>query len=180
MSCRRLNSFGSRVDVRAIRHGMPNISAKQSQNVIACFLGMVWSAAFSSNPRSSGRPASISQSRQGRSRNSMPVSQFMPTRCTTRPFSGITCLRGMSDTPEKAGWPSPSVMTSPSSMSEWPYHIDSRQSRHKSLNQDWSNRCFAASSWSPFSFTSLKERDITNPTRCCMQPERCESVMASR
>ncbi len=28
--------------------------------------------------------------------------------------------------------------------------------------------------------TSLNERDITNPTRCCMQPERCESVMASR
>ena len=58
-------SLGSREVVRAMRMGIPNISLKVSQNARVFFLGMVCVAALSRSPRSSGCPASMSQSENG-------------------------------------------------------------------------------------------------------------------
>ena len=93
------SSFSSRVVVLAMRMGIPKISAKVSQNASAFFFGMVCVAALRNSPRSSGCPASMSQSVNGACRYSSPVVQSCPRSVTTRPYSGMTCLRGMSFTP---------------------------------------------------------------------------------
>ena len=61
-------SLGSREAVRAMRMGIPKISPKVSQKAIMFFFGMVCVAAFKSRPRSSGCPASMSQSEKGADR----------------------------------------------------------------------------------------------------------------
>ena len=61
----RPTSLGSREVVRAMRIGIPKISPKESQNASMFFFGMVCVAALRYSPRSSGCPASMSQSENG-------------------------------------------------------------------------------------------------------------------